>query len=524
MIVGGARGLYGQFADRLRGRPGRPPGPGFRSRVLCRMGADRGRRTASASDQAALDAGALRGRASGVPPSTTIPGAIAFAISRRSWTPSLARATPRRRPAMRRARSFPASGCGSAGRGQAFRPRLPRRPRFVDRPEEATRIALAEDRHAWFWASKTGLDASQRLPVGRVGFVEDGFLRSVGLGAALNEPASLVFDSRGIYFDPARASDLEVLIAAAADGQGDRGRAARLRARIVEAGVTKYNVGVQMPTSRPPDRRIVLVPGQVEDDASILRGCGDVRTNIALLERARAANADAWVIYKPHPDVEAGLRPGKVDGAVAGALADEIATGASADALLVVADEVWTLTSLMGFEALMRGKAVTCLGAPFYAGWGLTIDLGPAMSRRIARPTLDGPRLGGSDRLSGLPRSGDRAGLRSRTGCRAFRLRGPHEAGDAAFAPAGGVCRVRAALALRSVPHPAAEDIVADALDVHQPQRGARPAGVPARSRAPRVRRRPRSPSPPRTAPVRRPGRRQGATRPGARRPRTSAG
>lgn len=40
------------------------------------------------------------------------------------------------------------------------------------------------------------------------------------------------------------------------------------------------------------------------------------------------------------------------------------------------------MTSLLGFEALVRGVPVTCLGAPFYAGWGLTQDLGPVPDRR----------------------------------------------------------------------------------------------------------------------------------------------
>ena len=42
------------------------------------------------------------------------------------------------------------------------------------------------------------------------------------------------------------------------------------------------------------------------------------------------------------------------------------------------------MTSLLGFEALVRGLPVTCLGAPFYAGWGLTRDLGPVPDRRGA--------------------------------------------------------------------------------------------------------------------------------------------
>lgn len=46
------------------------------------------------------------------------------------------------------------------------------------------------------------------------------------------------------------------------------------------------------------------------------------------------------------------------------------------------------MTSLTGFEALLRGVRVTCLGAPFYAGWHLTRDLGPVPDRRTARPDL----------------------------------------------------------------------------------------------------------------------------------------
>lgn len=59
-------------------------------------------------------------------------------------------------------------------------------------------------------------------------------------------------------------------------------------------------------------------------------------------------------------------------------------------ALLDQVDAVWTMTSTLGFEALLRGVNVTCLGAPFYAGWGLTTDLGDVPERRTARPTLEG--------------------------------------------------------------------------------------------------------------------------------------
>ncbi|HHW33697.1 MAG TPA: capsular polysaccharide biosynthesis protein [Paracoccus solventivorans] len=218
--------------------------------------------------------------------------------------------------------------------------------------------------------------------------VEDGFLRSRGLGAALVPPLSLVADSRGIYYDPGRESDLEHLIAQPLP-PGGRDRAAALIARLRQAALTKYNLPGTIPAIPRDGRRVILVPGQVEDDASIRLGAGAERTNLALLARTRAENPGALIVWKPHPDVEAGLRPGAVADAQLAGLADITAAGAPAAALIDAADEVWTITSTLGFEALIRGKPVTTLGAPFYAGWGLTRDLGPVPARRTARPDLE---------------------------------------------------------------------------------------------------------------------------------------
>ena len=239
------------------------------------------------------------------------------------------------------------------------------------------RAAEGRRRMAWGVKAKAGRDVVR---------VEDGFLRSRGLGAELVPPLSLVCDDLGIYYDPGRESRLERLIAARADLRPDqRLRAERLVRRIVDLGVSKYNLGGAAP--HLPQGQRILVPGQVEDDASIRLGAGEVRTNLALLQAARVANPDAVILYKPHPDVEAGLRPGAVD---AQGLADLVLERADPVTLLAAVDEVWTMTSLLGFEALLRGVKVTCLGAPFYAGWGLTRDLGPVPDRRQARVTLDG--------------------------------------------------------------------------------------------------------------------------------------
>jgi capsular polysaccharide export protein len=127
---------------------------------------------------------------------------------------------------------------------------------------------------------------------------------------------------------------------------------------------------------------------RVEDDASIRLGAGAVRTNLALLQAVRKANPGAVILFKPHPDVEAGLRPGTIPPEDLAGLADGVLTRADPAQVLAVVQEVWTMTSLLGFEALIRGLPVTCLGAPFYAGWGLTRDLGPVPDRRSARPSV----------------------------------------------------------------------------------------------------------------------------------------
>ena len=267
-------------------------------------------------------------------------------------------------------------------------------PVFENRPEAAIRHAARTGRSVLLWAGKEtpqvrAQAAAAQVPLWRV---EDGFLRSVGLGANLLPAASLVLDDLGIYFDPTRPSRLETLIADAVSLPAwKRRRVGALTAAIVAERLTKYNVGAEEGAVRiPSDRRCVLVPGQVEDDASIRLGTSALRTNLELLRRARAHFPEAFIIYKPHPDVEIGLRTGAVPEDEAARLADWVARDLSAPAAMDLADVVWTMTSLMGFEALLRGKEVHCLGMPFYAGWGLTQDHGQSHPRRTARPDLDG--------------------------------------------------------------------------------------------------------------------------------------
>lgn len=259
--------------------------------------------------------------------------------------------------------------------------------RFASSAEHAVRPG----RPVLVWAGKETEDlraACDRaaLPLARV---EDGFLRSRGLGADLIPPLSLVVDDLGIYYDPSRASRLELLIAEAAALPPERlRRAERLLEALVATGVSKYNLSGAAALPETDGRKVVLVPGQVEDDASIRLGAGELCTNLGLLRRARSLHPEAFLVYKPHPDVEAGLREGRVSEQDLAGLADHVAHRADPMALIARADRVVTMTSLLGFEALLRGVPVSVTGAPFYAGWGLTEDLGAVPARRRARPSL----------------------------------------------------------------------------------------------------------------------------------------
>lgn len=218
--------------------------------------------------------------------------------------------------------------------------------------------------------------------------IEDGFLRSVGLGANLVRPVSWVVDRRGIYYDATAPSDLEWHLAHHRFSEAERQRAAALRRQLVAAGLTKYNLSAS-PWRRPPQAtRVVLVPGQVESDASIRWGAQTIRTNLALLEAVRAAEPQAWILYKPHPDVVAGLREGGESEREVAALCDAILRHGAMDQLLEEVDAVHVITSLAGFEALLRGVAVHTWGLPFYAGWGLTHDRARS-ERRSRQLSLD---------------------------------------------------------------------------------------------------------------------------------------
>lgn len=217
--------------------------------------------------------------------------------------------------------------------------------------------------------------------------VEDGFIRSAGLGANCVPPQSIVVDAEGIYFDGRTPSALERILQEETFTPDLLLRVEALIHRIRALGLSKYDVGQQQ-LARRSSRAHVLVPAQVEDDRAVLSVDGPPLTNYELLKRVRAARPDAYILFKPHPDVEAGHRKGAVPDQLALTIADEIVREGTISSWIDLVDEIHVNSSLAGFEALLRGKAVVTYGVPFYAGWGMTTDLGTVPERRTARRSL----------------------------------------------------------------------------------------------------------------------------------------
>ncbi|SER88055.1 Capsule polysaccharide biosynthesis protein [Rhizobium sp. NFR03] len=222
--------------------------------------------------------------------------------------------------------------------------------------------------------------------------VEDGFIRSAVPHAGRTPPLSLIVDRQTAYFDSRTASDLEDLLLRY-DFDGDPAlmeRAHQGMALLLSTGISKYNAPareVALPYG-PKRKRRVLALGQVDGDASIRFGCPRPVTNEDMVRQAVAENPDAEVIYKPHPDVLSGVRSSSADlselARICTVLTDRIPMARAFETI----DHVYTMTSLAGFEALLRRLPVTVLGLPFYAGWGLTDDR-QTTARRQRRLTVE---------------------------------------------------------------------------------------------------------------------------------------
>lgn len=221
---------------------------------------------------------------------------------------------------------------------------------------------------------------------------EDGFIRSFGLGSDFIPPKSVVFDRLGIYYDSNFISELEKILNNIFLTKFNKVKIKQLIKNIIVNNITKYNCdNIHKKKDISNNKKKILIPGQVANDASIQYGTFKYQNDLELIKKVRKDNKDSFIIYKPHPDILAKNKKGfnilEVE-----KLIDYFANNISIQNCLNLVDEVHSMTSLVGFDALIRGKKVFTYGAPFYAGWGLTIDMdksSPAFKRRKRKLTLE---------------------------------------------------------------------------------------------------------------------------------------
>lgn len=253
--------------------------------------------------------------------------------------------------------------------------------------EEAERKFSTDEARVVVWGRRKEFPPAFK---GRAIRVEDGFIRSKGLGASFNFPYSQVVDSIGIYFDGSAPSDLEQLLNSGFQ-PADLAQARELISILREKRLTKYNLtggDVALDPALVAGRKVILVPGQVEADASIAFGSPVVKSNIGLLHAVRKLEPAAFLVFKAHPDLLAGARHGNLLPPGFAEACDLAVTHGNVLDWLDLCDEVHTMTSTVGFEALIREKRVITYGMPFYAGWGLTTDNLPC-PRRVREITLE---------------------------------------------------------------------------------------------------------------------------------------
>lgn len=224
-------------------------------------------------------------------------------------------------------------------------------------------------------------------------YVEDGFMRSVSLGALETPPMSLAFDRQDMYFNANGPTDLETILSIYDfDGDGDlQLRAKALIEKLLSTGLSKYNSGANVAAEElygPKTGKRVLVIGQVERDASIAYGSREKYNNNDLVRLAYRENPGAQIIYKPHPEVLQGTAQPMSDPNLVRGICKVLEENISLAECFRTIDHVYTITSLSGFEALLRGLKVTTLGCPFYSGWGLTDDRQPT-DRRNRKLTVE---------------------------------------------------------------------------------------------------------------------------------------
>lgn len=225
-------------------------------------------------------------------------------------------------------------------------------------------------------------------------YIEDGFIRSLGLWTNTDEPTcSIILDTRSVYYDATKPSLLEaILVSDFSLNKNQFDRARNLIDSIVKNKISKYNYAPILDLDLKSDgKRTILLIDQKANDMSIKYGAASPESFRNMLDAALKLGNEVEIIIKQHPcAINGDGNEAHYTESTLGSVAQLpnvhlINFDINPYSLINSVDEVWVVSSGMGFEALLAGKPVRCFGMPFYAGWGLTEDEVTSIRRNRSR-------------------------------------------------------------------------------------------------------------------------------------------
>ena len=229
---------------------------------------------------------------------------------------------------------------------------------------------------------------------GKFKLLEDGFIRSVGLGVDGAKLLSVVEDDFGIYYDATQPSRLEYILATSEFSAKIICEARWCIDFIISNHICKYNNAPDITTAQVQKYELqnnsnILIIAQTHGDASLEYGLANQFSTLDMINAAINENLNSNILLKIHPDVLSGKKKSDIDIANLPSQIKIISENINPISLLKHITKVYTKTSAMGFEALMCGCECVCFGVPFYAGWGLSDDRAQIPSRRNKKLSLE---------------------------------------------------------------------------------------------------------------------------------------
>jgi capsular polysaccharide export protein len=231
------------------------------------------------------------------------------------------------------------------------------------------------------WGRKaSGQKAVQRAKKHHQNFLllEDGFIRSIGLGVEGFPSFSIVLDDIGIFYDATTPSKLENILLSY-DFKSDKPLLLEAKSAIsliCEHQISKYNHAPKVAKGffKNEREKQVLIIAQTAGDKSLEYGMGTRFTTKEMIDTAIKENPLSDIYLKIHPDVLSGKKESDIQICEIPKECYLLKEDINPISLLQNFTKVYTKTSQMGFEALLVGCDTVCFGMPFYAGWGVTDD------------------------------------------------------------------------------------------------------------------------------------------------------